>query len=137
MEANAKIVRASSDKKGHLLVDAVLNGDVRVSLIIDTGCPLVLLTAKVARKLGVDLGNIHNGREVVVLDGKHKVRSVLLKSVKLGDMEEKNVLAEVLLEDSAEIKQQLKDGLLGMSFLKKFDVTLDQKKMRLIFKPRL
>ena len=135
IDANTKIVQAASDKKGHLFVNAVVNEDVHASLIVDTGCPVVLLTASMGRKLGIDLENISDVYEVMVLDGKHKVRGVLLKSVKLGDLEEKNIRAEVLLEDSQEIKHGLKDGLLGMSFLKRFDVTLDQKKMKLFFKP--
>ena len=136
MEDHAVIVPATTDE-GHIIVQAVLNEEVPISFIVDTGCPFVLLTARMAGKLGLDPGQPPQVTEIMVLNGKHKVRSVLLKSVKLGEAEEKNVPAMALLEDGREIKQHLKGGLLGMSFLKRFDVTFDQKKTRLILKPRL
>ena len=134
IDANAKTIPVTLDSRGHVLVDAVLNESVHASLVIDTGCPVVLLTANMAQELGIDLESIHNTREVMVLNGNHKVGLVLLKSVKLGDLEEKNIETEVLLEDDEDIKSDLKDGLLGLSFLKRFDVALDQKNRELIFK---
>lgn len=136
-DENTRIVPVVSDGHGHLFVDAVLNGEVHASLIIDTGCPNVLLTAHMGRQLGIDLENSQDARVVMVLDGKHRVRGALLKSVKLEGMEEKNIMADVMLEDTPEVKRGLKDGLLGISFLKKFNITLDPKRMKLIFKPRL
>jgi len=135
IDANTKIVQASRDR-GHIRVDAVLNEDVHTSLIVDTGCPVVLLTASMAGKLGIDLKNAPNAPEVMVLNGKHKVKQIVLKTIKLGDLEEKNVAAQVMVEDDRETRQ-LKGGLLGMSFLGRFNVTFDQKKSRLIFRPRL
>ncbi len=135
-DANIRTVPVASDR-GHIFVDAVLNGDVHASLIIDTGCPSVLLTASMGRKLGLDLENVRDALEIMVLDGKHRVLGTLLKSVRLGDVEEKNIMADVLLEDTPEVKRSLRDGLLGMSFLKRFNVTLDQKRKKLIFKPHL
>lgn len=136
-DENARIIPVISDGRGHLFVKVVLNGSVDAMLMIDTGCPTVLLTANMGRQLEIDLDPSQDARAVMVLDGKHRVRGAVLKSVKLGDIEEKKVLADVMLEDTPDITRGLKDGLLGMSFLKKYNITLDQKRMRLIFKPRL
>ncbi len=136
-EENTRIIPVVSDGRGHLFVKVVLNGSVNAMLMIDTGCPTVLLTAHMGRQLEIDLDPSQDARVVMVLDGKHRVRRAVLKSVKLEDIEEKGVLAEVMLEDTPDIKRGLKDGLLGMSFLKKYNMTLDPKRMRLIFKPRL
>jgi len=136
-DEHTRIVPVISDGRGHLFVKVTLNGSVDAMLMIDTGCPTVLLTANMGQQLEIDLDPSQDARVVMVLDGKHRVRGAVLKSVKLEDIEEKGVLADVMLEDTPDIKRGLKDGLLGMSFLKKYNITLDQKKMRLIFKPRL
>lgn len=135
MEAGAKAVEFA-DFNGHMLVKAVLNGKVPVHLIVDTGCPGVLLAAEVAKKLGVDLKKVQDVHDVMVLNGKHKVGTVTLLSVKLGGAEAKGLQAEVLLEDNQEMRQGFKDGLLGLSFLNHFNVTVDRKKMKMILKPR-
>ena len=67
---------------------------------------------------------------VEVLNGKYKAAAVSLDSVKLGEAQAQDVSATVLLEDSKEIK----DGLLGLSFLSKFHFTLDQAGQKLILR---
>jgi clan AA aspartic protease (TIGR02281 family) len=136
-DENTKIVPVVSDDHGHYFVKAVLNNEVPALLMIDTGCPTVLLTADMGRQLGINLDPSQDAREIMVLNGKYRVRGATLKNVKLDDLEENKILADVMLEDSPEITRNLKDGLLGMSFLGKYNVTLDPKKMKLIFKPRV
>lgn len=121
---------------GHMLVNTVLDGKIPASFVVDTGCPTVLLAASVAKQLGIDLGNMKGVHEVMVLNGKHKVATVILKSIKLGDLEVTNVEAEALLEDSKEMRDGFKDGLLGLSFLNRFNMAVDQEKMKLILSPR-
>ena len=65
-----------------------------------------------------------------VLNGKYKAAAVSLDSVQLGQAQAEDVNATVLLEDSKEIK----DGLLGLSFLSKFHFTLDQTGQKLILR---
>ena len=65
-----------------------------------------------------------------VLNGKYKAAAVSLDSVKVGDAKAQDVNATVLLEDSKDIK----NGLLGMSFLSKFHFTLDQKGQKLVLR---
>jgi clan AA aspartic protease (TIGR02281 family) len=111
-DENTRIIPVTSDN-GHVVVEAVLNGDSHALLIIDTGCPNVLLTARMGRKLGLDLEGAQDAREVMVLDGKHRVRGTLLKSVKLGDLEEKNVMADVMLEDTPGHQTEPQGWLVG------------------------
>jgi len=53
-----------------------------------------------------------------------------LDSIELGKAQAVDISAAVLMEDTTEIK----DGLLGMSFLSKYHFTLDQEGQRLILK---
>ncbi len=115
------IIPLVPDGQGHLLADVLINSNIHASLVVDTGSPVVMLTSSFIKKLDLDLSQSSMGY-VEVLNGKYKAAAISLNSVKLGDAQAQDVYATVLLEDSKEIK----DGLLGMSFLSKFHFTLDQ-----------
>lgn len=133
-DQDTNVIKVARDESGHLLVNAVLNGDVDVSLTLDTGSPLLCLTANIGRRLGFDLDNMKNVGEIMLLNGKHKVAYVHLKSVNLGGAEQENVSAAVFLEDDKGVANAFNDGLLGLSFLSKFNFTLDGDKGKLILK---
>jgi len=117
------------DGQGHLLADVLINNNTHALLVVDTGSPLIMLTSTFIQKLGIDPGQSNTGY-VEVLNGKYKAAAVLLNSVKLGGLQAQDVGAAVLLEDNKDIK----DGLLGMSFLSKFHFTLDQTGQKLILR---
>jgi len=117
------------DGQGHLLADVLINNKVHATLIVDTGSPVLMLNSSFIQKLGIDPSQSASGY-VEVLNGKYKATSVSLDSVRLGGAKAQDVDATVLMESSKEIK----DGLLGMSFLSKFHFTLDQTGQELILK---
>lgn len=123
------VIPLSPDAQGHLAAEAFINGKIHASLVVDTGSPVILLSRPFARQLGLDLSRSQIGY-VEVLNGKYKAAAVSLDSVKLGDMQARDVPAVVLLEDNKEIR----DGLLGMSFLSKFHFTLDLASRKLILR---
>ena len=111
-----------------LIVNATLNDKVTVSLIVDTGASLTVLSQDVAKKLGIGpkaaLGEI----DAVVVDGRVvKAQAVLLESITVGKARVERSMAAIL--PSSEMKV---DGLLGMSFLKHFVVQVDAKNDLLI-----
>ena len=117
------------DGQGHLLADVLINNKVHASLVVDTGSPVVMLTPEFVQELGLDTSQLNVGY-VEVLNGKYKAAALSLDSVKLGEAQAQNVNATVLLEGNREIK----NGLLGLSFLSKFHFTLDQKGQKLILR---
>ena len=123
------IIPLVPDGQGHLLADVLINNKIHASLVVDTGSPVVMLTSSFIQKLGLDLSQSNEGY-VEVLNGKYKAAAVSLDSIKLGGAQAQDVSATVLLEDSKEIK----DGLLGLSFLSKFHFTLDQTGQKLILR---
>ncbi|MCX5707765.1 MAG: TIGR02281 family clan AA aspartic protease [Candidatus Omnitrophica bacterium] len=133
---DAKIIPVVPDGKGHLLVDTVLNGEVHASLTLDTGSPVLCLTSDIAQRLDLDLDNMKDVGEIMLLNGKHKVAHVNLKSVDLGGVEQENVPAVVFLDNDKTIADAFNDGLLGLSFLKKFNFTLDEKNRELILRKK-
>ena len=117
------------DEQGHLVADVLINNKVHASLVVDTGSPVIMLTSAFIQKLDLDLSQSTVGY-VELLNGKYKAAAVTLDNVKVGDAQAQDVDATVLLQDSKEIK----DGLLGLSFLSKFHFTLDQKGQKLILR---
>jgi len=118
------------DGQGHFLADVLINNEIHASLIVDTGSPVVLLTSAFIQKLGLETAQAEKGY-IEILSGKYKAAAVLLNSVKLGEAQAQDVGATVLLEDSS---KEIRDGLLGLSFLSKFHFTLDEKGQKLILR---
>jgi clan AA aspartic protease (TIGR02281 family) len=117
-------------RAGHVVVPVILNKKVAASLLVDTGASIIVLSKAVGEKLNI---KPDTGAPIVklrVLDGREvDARYVGLQSVIVDRMEEENVEAAVLMDDSASI---VFDGLLGMSFLSRFNFKFDNKNNKLI-----
>lgn len=101
-------------------VQAVINGRRQGLFLVDTGATLVALSETFARKLGIRMSSLPE-TEVMVADGRHvKARLALLRSVKVGNTSVENVRAVIMPGD---VQKDI-DGLLGMSFLRHFNVRL-------------
>lgn len=130
----AGVVQAARDADhGSILVNTVLNGNVKATLILDTGASLIVLSRKIGDKLGVDFTSTKNDIMTLSLAGGKRVeaKGIVLNTVSLDGVSRKKVSAAVLLEDIVDVG--IKDGLLGMSFLKFYNVKVDQKTMKLTF----
>ena len=113
-----------------IIVTAEINGFIYARLVLDTGADLVVISKDIAEKLGLDIKENSPSLIVILADGRRvKAKSVILRSIKVGNAEVRNVAAAVL-EDSQPTGE---DGLLGMSFLKNFTVKLDRGHNILIF----
>jgi clan AA aspartic protease (TIGR02281 family) len=127
-----KTVKASRQKVEHISVNAVLNKKVPVRLLFDTGASYVVLSSKIGRRLGV----LREGeKEIIQLqigDGrKISAHYFALSSINVEGVEAKDVGAAVLLEDEEMISTF--DGVLGMSFLNRFNFKVDQQSKKLMF----
>jgi clan AA aspartic protease (TIGR02281 family) len=114
-----------------VLVEAVLNGDVKATLTLDTGADIIVLAKEVGERLGIDMSADNTGdiRELRLAGGKTaRARMTMLKTVKIQGIEEKDVLAAVLLES---VYSGFKEGLLGRSFLGRFNIKIDLEKARM------
>jgi len=112
-----------------VIVSALINKDVSVQLVVDTGASIVLISSDVAYRMGIKYDDIQTGIEITMADGSSaEAKPIILKSVKVGDAEVENVQAAIL--DKGIIGGA--DGLLGMSFLSNFVVSVDSAGHRLI-----
>ncbi|MFZ2603607.1 MAG: retropepsin-like aspartic protease [Candidatus Omnitrophota bacterium] len=111
-----------------IIVETLLNGTIRANLILDTGSTFVVISKELANKLGLDI-NQNSPIFITLADGRNiNALAVILESVKVKDVEVKNVRAAVL-ENKEGVEE---DGLLGMSFLENFLFSIDAKANKII-----
>jgi len=117
-------VKISFSKGRPGVVDAKLNGKTSAALLVDTGASLVLISKDVAKSIGIDYASLKDEITVVLANGSTaKAKPITLESVEVGSSRVKDVEAAI----SETPPGQEIDGLLGMSFLRYFDVKLDSK----------
>lgn len=114
-----------------IILNVTLNKKVDASLILDTGASLIILRKDIAKKLGMDVDRVKPDAKLTLADGrKIDAKYIVLESVEAQNVEARNVEAAVMLEELRDIK--FDDGLLGMSFLRRFNFKIDQKEKKLI-----
>lgn len=112
-----------------ITVKVLLNNLIVANLVLDTGATIVMLSKETAVRLNLNLDKKSFSTYVTLADGrKAKARITLLESIKVGELEAKNVEVAIL-EHSEDIST---DGLLGMAFLKNFTLKIDPKGKRII-----
>jgi len=115
-------------EKGHIFLDVLLNGKVKVNLLLDTGATFVVLSSNIAEKLGVNLAREKRDLLLQVADGRSvNAKLIVLKSLKVEGVEAKNVEAAVMPYSS-----DAGDGVIGMSFLRRFNFKVDYSRNKLI-----
>ncbi|UCD54644.1 MAG: retroviral-like aspartic protease family protein [Candidatus Omnitrophota bacterium] len=117
-------------KRGdQVIVEALLNNRIKVSLILDTGASCVIVSRNIADQLGIKEGAGTGKGTFVVADGrKITATTFVLESVKVGDSRANNISAAI-----SEVAQGPGvDGLLGMSFLNNFIFRIDAKGNKLV-----
>jgi clan AA aspartic protease (TIGR02281 family) len=131
MEADASDESAGTPSQGgHVVVSSLINGKARVRLIVDTGASTVMLTRKAADLAGIRPAAGGAQVSVKVADGRVvQADAVVLDSLAIGGKIAQGVEAAILPDFEEGI-----DGLLGMSFLKRFDVRVDSGAGKLILR---
>lgn len=112
-----------------MIFDVRLNDNTDVQFAMDTGASFVVISTKIAQKMGLSADPKLPQAEIVTANGVVKAPYVNLESVKVGSIEAYNVTAVIHpLEKWEDI-----DGLLGMSFFKRFEINVDARRNRVMF----
>ena len=107
----------------HVLVQAVLNGQEPVTLLLDTGASHTLLTPAIARRLGLNPTADAPTKTLTSADGQfHTVPLVLCQTIAVGEAVVEQLPVGITDVDP---KAPAVEGLLGVDFLARFTVTLD------------
>jgi clan AA aspartic protease (TIGR02281 family) len=111
-----------------MLVEALVGGTLRTRLLLDTGAEFTVLSTAAARRLALNLGNA----AVIPLrsaSGVFFAPMIKVSSIAVGDAAAYDV--EVVVHDATPGL----DGLLGMSFLDNFLVTISTSDEKLVLTP--
>ena len=149
-EYGPKEVRVST-QDGHFFVNVLLNGKVRARLLLDSGATMVALPERVADQLGIDMNQLKkegvrvaDGRvvesakslleSVEVLRGTDNPVDFKPTGVKIDNVEASFLTrANDVIVDTGDKVYVPDDGLLGMSFLKHFQLKLDYENKKIVF----
>lgn len=111
-----------------LVVDAVLNGRVKRDFLVDTGASFVTISQATAKALGIHIDDDTPEIAVTTASGRTVVPMTVLKRIVVGRAEVRDVEALIMdLPKGSEI-----DGLLGLTFLNEFKVSVDSNRGKLI-----
>jgi len=113
---------------GSIIVPVIINNEKRVHLILDTGATMTVLSTDVAIELGLTSDSESQVATVNTAGGQVQVNLTRVKSMGIKGARANNVV--VAIHDLPDIQPGI-DGLLGMSFLNNFLVTLDSKQGQL------
>lgn len=123
--AGGSSVRLSADSSGHFITKGAVNGR-SISFLVDTGASVMTISRKQAKRIGLRYKHGAPGRAATA-NGMVNGWMVSLDSVRIGTVTERNVQAMVIDAD-------LGVGLLGMSFLDRFD--MERQGSRLVLRRR-
>jgi clan AA aspartic protease (TIGR02281 family) len=103
-----------------IIVEALLNRQVSVPLMLDTGATYTVLTKQTASDLGITSLARLPKHSFLTPGGPIQSPVTTLKSIRVGTVEAQNVAVAIDAEGHLPI------GLLGMTFMRHFKVTVDQ-----------
>lgn len=112
---------------GTVKVEAAIEG-VKGSFIVDTGATFVTIKKKFAEKAGIKVA----GQKIKLTTANGTVDGYLTRaqSIKLRSLEAEKVPIVIQADGENDYGSGI-DGLIGMSFLSRFDVALDAKTLRI------
>ncbi len=114
-----------ADTRGHFETPGTINGQM-VNFLIDTGATSVAMNEVIANKLGIDFRYSGSPTTVSTASGLAAAHSIKLDSVKIGEIELKNIDATVIEGGFPT------EVLLGMSFLSQVDIERKGNKIKLV-----
>lgn len=123
------VVPMSNQPKA-LFVKAFVNNNSLGHFVLDTGATYMSISRDMAEELHLDLK--HSAHvPITTANGTIEVPKVVLKSVKVNGLEARNIEATVMdFKTSSNFS-----GLLGLSFINRFRLTLDPAKGQMTFEP--
>jgi aspartyl protease family protein len=122
--AAVKEVQVWRNTTGMYTTVGSING-LPVSFLVDTGATQVAMNASQAKRLGIDYHVTGSPAEVTTASGVERAWLVILDSVKVGDLEVRNVAAVVLEGAQPQVT------LLGMSYLGRMEILNEGRLMTL------
>ena len=120
-----QITRVSFPRGSHILVEAKINGQGPVKLLLDTGSHQTHVWAQAVRTLGISAPSYPcRSCEIEIIGGTKVVRHVQILSLRVGDAE---MTGPAFMDDTDFYDRLGAIGVLGRNFLDNFRVTIDSR----------
>ena len=125
-----KIVIRFTPGARQIPVDVLLNNSVHQHFLVDTGASIVTIPSSTVNALRIKIDGSPE-RTVSTAGGMRTVREVIIPSIELDGWVERNIRAFVL-----DIPGNPESGLLGLNYLHRFHMEINNEKGILVLKPR-
>lgn len=130
--AGGEVIVPIDQLGGSVLVRARLNDQTPAVFIVDTGATLTLISRRVAESAGIWAGAETPMISLHTVGGAIEAPLVQVQSIRVGEAEAREV--EAVVFDMPDFPPQIA-GLLGLSFLARFRVSIDADNGRMILGP--
>ncbi len=118
-ESGRRVYRITSNRQGHFVADAFLNGR-SIDMLVDTGATVTTLPESVAEDIGIFLSDADYKYSTRTANGTVYAARTVIDSLRIGEIRLRDVDAFVLKDQSLGVP------LLGMSVLnqlERFDIS--------------
>ncbi len=105
-------IRINISKDNHYYIDLLINNK-NIRFLIDTGASDLVLNQKDAKKIGINLNNLHFNKIYQTANGSTKGASIILDEINIKGLIFRDISASVNLA-------KMETSLMGMRFLKNF-----------------
>ena len=130
-DAEAYAIPFEKGPSGVMFVQVFLNNVIRARMVFDTGASLVLISHELAQRMGQTASASGEKIRLKTAGGDVEGRSIVIAKVDLGNAVKENVRAAVSPQNQTFSDF---DGLLGLSFLDDFQVTIDHRTQEVILR---
>ncbi len=129
-QSNGHAIPVKAHGEGHFIVEALINGNVKANLMVDTGATMVILSERLGERLGIKNKKDFPSMSFSTAGGKVESPLFVLESLKIGEAEVFGLEASTNPNFKGNV-----DGLLGMSFLGEFKLEIDRENSKMLLKP--
>lgn len=127
---SGEIVLPYQQSNGAIIVDVMVNEQMTKPFILDTGASYTIISPQLVQALYLKPTFLQEEVTLQTANGKINAPLVNLQSVRIGNLKTANVTAAIHNFDETSTVF----GLLGLSFLNRFQVTVDAERRQIILK---
>lgn len=117
---------------GHIMVPVVLNAFLEARILVDTGAGITVLSRELARRLQLE-GEPGNSITLKTMSMDIQAQLATLDSIQVGNLIQNNLRVAII--DLPPGEERRFDGILGMDFMNKYKIQIDNENNRILLSP--
>ncbi|MCK4729183.1 MAG: aspartyl protease family protein [Desulfobacterales bacterium] len=117
---------------GHIMVPVVLNAFLEARMLVDTGAGITVLSRELARRVQLE-GEPGNSITLKTMSMDIQAQLATLDSIQVGNLIQNNLRVAII--DLPPGEERRFDGILGMDFMNKYKIQIDNENNRILLSP--